>query len=397
MEPINNSTDSTNQPLQESGNSSPISDDLKGAKTTSTKKSGTGKIVGVLLAVLFLSYIAITLVVNFTKINIPAVSKLVYHFHAKTSASDTTKVTEATTADAALALDTTVTAKDTMSKDALATIDTSKKTVAEAKSAKEEKKPKEEKELTVAKPSISKTEPVKPLSKTTPKEPATEKSVVEKPVAPKPVAAKTEKNNSSSTAIPKEEKKLAVVSENKTKEKTTETLSKTEKKSESVTKSKFVKKVDDYAVYHSDNSYMVPAGQISSSSAYPTYNYKVNPNEKSASYHSTSSSYVSYNVSEARFIKASKPYPTSLDGYLKAIGNPEIDYDTRFAFSERCLQTYFIPGATAQQIDENGKTMNTISMEDLFGLMRVNEFNVNIKDRQASGNRIASIKFNYKF
>ena len=107
--------------------------------------------------------------------------------------------------------------------------------------------------------------------------------------------------------------------------------------------------------------------------------------------------YTSYPMNEAKFIKASKPYPTSLDGYLKSIGNAEIDYDSRFAFSERCLQTYFVPGAQAQLVDENGRVMSTTNIEDLLGVMRVNEFSVLLKNKQMSGSRIAAIQYTYKF
>ncbi len=379
----NNIKDNLQQPTTPTNpEATPIADGLK--KDASKKKSNKWMIV--LAGVLVAGYITLTVLYNFNSTKLSALSSFVPHFK-KSNTVDSSTLASSSTFDTTgmAAMDTLHVATDTTSKNAVAQADSAKKETTSI--AQKETKAVEQKVAAATKTSVEKSV-TKIVSKKMIAESYSASTVSAKKQAVEPTVKKEVETKSSSN-------NTIASSENVKAEKSTSSKI-TSSKNAIVSKSKFTKKNDDYAVYHTDNSYTIPAGQASSSKEYPTYKYKTNPNEVAA-VAKPSNYYVSYNTSEARFIKASKPYPKNFDEYLKSIPNGDIDYDTRFAFSERCLQTYFVPGAQAQQVDETGKIMNTLSMEDLFGFMRVNEFGINVKEKQQSGSRLSGIKFSYKF
>ncbi len=378
-------SNSQNQPPQTDATlanteATPIADALN---VEQKKKSSGSKIAILFGGVLIAMYVLLVFLINFTSLKVPALSAIVPNLHKKIVAIDSTNVnTSVPLGDTALAaIDTTTPNIDTTAAEiAEAAASTSASTAAASTIVNEAATPEEKKTAAPKK--------------------VVEKKSVAAPTATNNSVAKSSSPTSSSTSNNHVVGTIKSANTDATSNSSTSYSSKKEKTTPNVSANQnySAKAVHDYAVYNSSNSYTIPAGQISST-ANPNYSYKTNPaklnSSPSAAAHSNS--YVSYSTSEATFIKASKPYPTTLDGYFKAISNPEIDYDTRFAFSERCLQTFFTPGAQAQQVDETGKVMNTISMEDLFGVMRVNEFNIALKDKQQSGSRLSSIKFNYKF
>ncbi len=358
----------------------PLADALK---VEQKKKSSASKIAILFGGVLIAIYVLMVFLVNFTSLKVPALSAIVPNLHKKTAAVDSSNVnTSVPLGDTALAsIDTASTKIDTTAAEvAEVAASTSASSAAASTIVNEAATPEENKTVAPKKSAEKKSvdAPKTTNSSVAKSSASTSSSNASKAVATTAKSANTDVASSSSN------------SSSSKKEKATPNVSANQNYS--------AKAVHDYAVYNSSNSYTIPAGQISST-ANPNYSYKTNSAKLNSSSSATphSNSYVSYSTSEATFIKATKPYPTTLDGYFKAISNPEIDYDTRFAFSERCLQTFFTPGAQAQQVDEMGKVMNTISMEDLFGVMRVNEFNIALKDKQQAGSRLSAIKFNYKF
>jgi len=97
------------------------------------------------------------------------------------------------------------------------------------------------------------------------------------------------------------------------------------------------------------------------------------------------------------FGKEMKEMPSSFEGYLSMMSNPAVDYDTRFSYADNNMNSYFTPNAMAIQVDEKGNEINKMSVDELMGVLRVNEFKIRIKDKQQSGGRIAVLKFSYQF
>ncbi len=83
--------------------------------------------------------------------------------------------------------------------------------------------------------------------------------------------------------------------------------------------------------------------------------------------------------------------PSSLDGYLRIIGNPQYDFDTRFNYSEICLNQYFATGAVTIEVDKSGTELTRMPVSDMLGIMRMNEVSVKVKDKQKTGNKINTI------
>lgn len=97
------------------------------------------------------------------------------------------------------------------------------------------------------------------------------------------------------------------------------------------------------------------------------------------------------------FGKEMKEMPSSFEGYLSMMSNPAVDYDTRFSYADNNMNSYFTSSAIAIQVDEKGNEINKMSVDELMGVLRVNEFKIRIKDKQQSGGRIAVLKFSYQF
>ena len=97
------------------------------------------------------------------------------------------------------------------------------------------------------------------------------------------------------------------------------------------------------------------------------------------------------------FGKEMKEMPSSFEGYLSVMSNPAVDYDTRFSYADNNMNSFFTSSAMAIQVDEKGNEINKMSVDELMGVLRVNEFKIRIKDKQQSGGRISVLKFSYQF
>jgi hypothetical protein len=93
----------------------------------------------------------------------------------------------------------------------------------------------------------------------------------------------------------------------------------------------------------------------------------------------------------------STPTPITFDGYMKKIGNGNIDFDTRFVYSELCLINHFSKDAMITELNKEGAVLATYTASDLLDIMRTNDRPIKIINKQTKNGKVTAMNINFVY